>query len=96
MPDRVNRIDRFARGGAEGGYRPDDPAALPPSYLAAVDDYLRRVDEGEPTGRPWMQQLFPDAPCHTGGLGPLSACPTCHHRVVLRSLPRVPANPKVV
>lgn len=77
-------LDRLANPGLASPYQPDDPAPLPPSYLDAVDDYLRRADAGEPTGRARMELLHPDPPCHTGGLGPLSACQTCHHRVVLR------------
>lgn len=62
--------DRFANPGPASPYQPTDPAPLPPAYLAAVDDYLRRVDGGEPTGRRRMQQLHPDAlTCHTPGEG---------------------------
>lgn len=71
------RTDRLATPGSASPYQPDAPAALPPAYLAAVDDYLRRVDEGEPTGRARMQQLHPTAPtCHTPGAGrfPCGAC----------------------
>lgn len=95
MADRVNRSDRFAAPGGIGSYQPDEPAPLPPSYLAAVEDYLRRVDEGGPTGRDRLKLLHPDPPCHTGGLGPLSACQTCQHRLVLRTVPRVPNTPEV-
>lgn len=38
-------------------------------------DYLDRVERGAPTGRARLRQLYPDPPCHTGGGGPLSACP---------------------
>lgn len=78
-------IDRFASGAAGGGYRPTDPLALTPHYLDAVDDYLRRVQAGEPTGRAFMQQTHPDAPCHTGGAHP-SACPHCGNRIRLQNI----------
>lgn len=73
----VAPTDRFAAPGGAGPYQPDEPAPLPSAYLDAVDDYLRRVDEGEPTGRGRMQQLHPAAPtCHTPGDGrfPCGAC----------------------
>lgn len=69
--------DRFVTPADTGIVRwaPTDPAPLPAAYLAAVDDYLRRVDEGGPTGRARLRQLHPNPPCHTGGAGPLSGCP---------------------
>lgn len=67
--------DRYATGAVEG-YRPTDPHPLTRHYLDAVDDYLRRVQEGGPTGRAFLQRNHPTPPCHTGGAHP-SACPKC-------------------
>lgn len=58
-------------------YAPSQPAELPEAYRLAVADYLEREALGYPTGLAWLRLQHPDPPCHTGGAGPLSACPAC-------------------
>lgn len=67
--------DRFVTGEVQTSgvaWAPTDPAAIDQTPYR---EYLDRIERGEPTGRRRLQQLHPDAPCHTGGGGALSACP---------------------
>lgn len=66
--------DRFVTGKVDSPVVPWNPSMPAPVDQRPYLDYLDRVERGEPTGRARMTQLHPDAPCHTGGGGPLSAC----------------------